>query len=88
MNAATAQMATLIGQDSTDCNTAGVAVNTISTNLPDVAREVKMLATLMGDKSVEGDDLMTAAKTLRGSLSDMPTSAAPQITEASSDPGC
>ena len=60
----------------------------LPTNLPDLAREVKVLAALMGDKGVEGNDLMTAAKTLRGSLSDMPTSAAPQITEASSDPGC
>ena len=40
------------------------AVNTISTNLPDMAREVKMLAALMDDRGVEGDDLMTAAKTL------------------------
>ena len=83
MNAATAQMATLIGQDSTDCNTAGVAVNTISTNLPDMAREVKMLAALMDDKSLEGDDLMGAARTLCGAFSDMLSSAAPQTTEVS-----
>ena len=87
MNAATAQMVTLTGQDSTDHNAVGAAVNTISTNLPDMAREVKMLAALMDDKGVEGDDLMTAAKTLCGAFSDMLTSAAPQTTEVSSDPG-
>ena len=51
MNAATAQMVTLTGQDSTDHNAVGAAVNTISTNLPDMAREVQMLAALMDDKS-------------------------------------
>jgi len=81
MNAATAQMVTLTGQDSTDHNAVGAAVNTISTNLPDMAREVKMLAALMDDKGVEGDDLMGAAKTLCGAFSDMLTSAAPQTTE-------
>ena len=40
MNAATAQMVTLTGQDSTDHNAVGAAVNTISTNLPDMARYV------------------------------------------------
>ena len=67
---------TLTGQDSTDHNAVGAAVNTISTNLPDMAREVKMLAALMDDKGVEGDDLMGAAKTLCGAFSDMLTSAA------------
>ena len=83
MNAATAQMVTLTGQDSTDHNAVGAAVNTISTNLPDMAREVKMLAALMDDKGVEGDDLMGAAKTLCGAFSDMLSSAAPQTTEVS-----
>ena len=81
MNAATAQMVTLTGQDSTDHNAVGAAVNTISTNLPDMAREVKMLAALMDDRGTEGDDLMGAARTLCGSFSDMLTAAAPQTTE-------
>lgn len=84
MNAATAQMVTLTGQgDGTDHNAVGAAVNTISTNLPDMAREVKMLAALMDDKNngVEGDDLMGAAKTLCGAFSDMLTSAAPKTNE-------
>ena len=86
MNAATAQMVTLTGQgDETDHNAVGAAVNTISTNLPDMAREVKMLAALMDDKSagVEGDDLMGAARTLCGAFSEMLTSAAPKTNEVS-----
>ena len=75
---------TLTGQgERTDHNAVGAAVNTISTNLPDMAREVKMLAALMDDKSLEGDDLMGAAKTLCGAFSDMLSSAAPQTTEVS-----
>ena len=82
MNAATAQMVTLTGQgDGTDHNAVGAAVNTISTNLPDMAREVKMLAALMDDKAMEGDDLMGAARTLCGAFSDMLSSAAPQTNE-------
>ena len=85
MNAATAQMVTLTGQESTDHNAVGAAVNTISTNLPDMAREVKMLAALMDDKSagIEGDDLMGAARTLCGAFSEMLTSAAPKTNEVS-----
>jgi talin len=86
MNAATAQMVTLTGQgDETDHNAVGAAVNTISTNLPDMAREVKMLAALMDDKSsgIEGDDLMGAARTLCGAFSEMLTSAAPKTNEVS-----
>ena len=84
MNAATAQMVTLTGQgDETDHNAVGAAVNTISTNLADMAREGKMLAALMDDKSagVEGDDLMGAARTLCGAFSEMLTSAAPKTNE-------
>ena len=46
-----------------------------------MAREVKMLAALMDDKAMEGDDLMGAARTLCGAFSDMLSSAAPQTNE-------
>ena len=82
MNAATAQMVTLTGQgDETDHNAVGAAVNTISTNLPDMAREVKWLAALMDDKGVEGDDLMGAARTLCGAFSGMLKAAEPENSE-------
>ena len=86
MNAATAQMVTLTGQgNDTDHNAVGAAVNTISTNLPDMAREVKMLAALMDDKGVEGDDLMGAARTLCGAFSDMLKAAEPETNEVIDD---
>ena len=73
---------TLTGQgDNTDHNAVGAAVNTISTNLPDMAREVKMLAALMDDRGTEGDDLMGAARTLCGAFSDMLRAAEPQTNE-------
>ena len=82
MNAATAQMVTLTGHgERTDHNAVGAAVNTISTNLPDMAREVKMLAALMDDRSLEGDDLMGAARLLCGAFSEMLSAAEPETNE-------
>ena len=37
-------------------------MNTISSNLPEMAKGVKMLAALMDDEGANGDDLMMAAK--------------------------
>ena len=51
MNAATAQMVTLTGYgDDTDHTTVGAAVNTISNNLPEMAKGIQMLAALMDDE--------------------------------------
>jgi len=75
-------MVTLTGQgERTDHNAVGAAVNTISTNLPDMAREVKMLAALMDDKGAQGNDLMGAARNLCGAFSDMLKAAEPQTNE-------
>jgi talin len=53
----------LTGQgDETDHHAVGAAVNTISSNLPEMAKGVKMLAALMDDEGANGDDLMMAAK--------------------------
>ena len=48
--------------DETDHHAVGAAVNTISSNLPEMAKGVKMLAALMDDEGANGDDLMMAAK--------------------------
>jgi hypothetical protein len=57
---------TLTGQgDDTDHHAVGAAVNTISSNLPEMAKGVKMLAALMDDEGANGDDLMLAAKQVR-----------------------
>ena len=82
MNAATAQMVTLTGQgDDTDHNAVGAAVNTISNNLPEMAKGVKMLAALMDDEGANGDDLMGAAKHLCSAFSDLLSATEPQSRE-------
>ncbi len=82
MNAATAQMVTLTGQgDETDYNSVGAAVSTISSNLPEMAKGVKMLAALMDDEGANGDDLMHAAKNLCTAFSDLLSATEPQSRE-------
>lgn len=82
MNAATAQMVTLTGQgDDTDHNAVGAAVNTISNNLPEMAKGVKILAALMDDEGADGDDLMGAAKHLCTAFSDLLAATEPQSRE-------
>ena len=82
MNAATAQMVTLTGQgDDTDHNAVGAAVNTISNNLPEMAKGVKMLAALMDDEGANGDDLMGAARNLCSAFSDLLSATEPQSHE-------
>lgn len=82
MNAATAQMVTLTGQsDETDYNSVGAAVNTISNNLPEMAKGVKMLAALMDDEGSNGDDLMAAARNLCTAFSDLLLATEPRSGE-------
>ena len=81
MNAATAQMVTLTGQEETDYNSVGAAVNTISNNLPEMAKGVKMLAALMDDEGANGDDLMSAAKHLCTTFSDLLSATEPHSTQ-------
>ena len=80
MNAATAQMVTLTGQGSeTDYTAVGSAVNTISSNLPEMAKGVKMLAALMDDDGDgNGDDLMGAAKHLCTAFTDLLAATEPE----------
>ena len=82
MNAATAQMVTLTGHgDETDHTAVGAAVKTISTNLPDMAKGIQMLAALMDDEGHNGDDLMGAAKTLCVAFSDLLAATEPNSKE-------
>ncbi|CAB4054720.1 TLN [Lepeophtheirus salmonis] len=82
MNAATAQMVTLTGQgEETDHNAVGAAVNTISNNLPEMAKGVKLLAALMDDEGADGDDLMGAAKNLCTAFTDLLAAAEPESKE-------
>ena len=82
MNAATAQMVTLTGHgEETDHHAVGAAVKTISTNLPEMAKGVQMLAALMDDEGNNGDDLMGAAKTLCVAFGDLLNATEPNSKE-------
>ena len=82
MNAATAQMVTLTGYgDDTDHTSVGAAVNTISNNLPEMAKGIQMLAALMDDEGNNGDDLMGAAQQLCTAFSDLLSATEPNSKE-------
>ena len=82
MNAATAQMVTLTGAgEETDHTAVGAAVKTISTNLPEMAKGVQMLAALMDDEGNDGSDLMGAAKNLCSAFSDLLAATEPGSTQ-------
>lgn len=49
----------------------GCAITTISSNLTEMSKGVKLLAALMEDDVGGGNDLMRAARTLAGAVSDL-----------------
>ncbi|CAH1788698.1 unnamed protein product [Owenia fusiformis] len=82
MNAATAQVVTLTsgGDDDTDHAAVGSAVQTISTNMTDLSKDVRMLATLQDDDQ-DGDKLLDAARKLAGAFTDLLKAAQPGTKE-------
>ncbi|XP_065576606.1 talin-1-like isoform X2 [Artemia franciscana] len=82
MNAATASVVQLTGasSESVDHQAVGAAISTISSNLPEMAKGVKMIAALMEDEK-EGDNLMDAARKLAGAFSDLLSAAEPENKE-------
>ncbi|XP_076880001.1 talin-2-like isoform X4 [Brachyhypopomus gauderio] len=55
----------------TDYTAVGCAITTISSNLTEMSRGVKLLAGLMEDEVGSGQDLLRAARTLTGAVSDL-----------------
>lgn len=55
----------------TDYTAVGCAITTISSNLTEMSKGVKLLAALMEDDVGGGNDLMKAARTLAGAVSDL-----------------
>jgi len=55
----------------TDYTAVGCAITTISSNLTEMSKGVKLLAALMEDEVGSGHDLMRAARTLTGAVSDL-----------------
>ena len=78
LNAATAQVLTLtsVSEDEVDHPALGAAINTITTNLPAMSRDVKTIAALMDDHD-RGDRLVDAARSLCHAFSDLLKAAEP-----------
>ena len=55
----------------TDYTAVGCAITTISSNLTEMSKGVKLLAALMDDEVGSGEDLLKAARTLAGAVSDL-----------------
>uniref|UniRef100_A0A4W3HDS6 Talin 2b n=1 Tax=Callorhinchus milii TaxID=7868 RepID=A0A4W3HDS6_CALMI len=87
ITAGTASVVNLTAGDpaDTDYTAVGCAITTISSNLTEMSKGVKMLAALMDDDIGSGQDLMRAARTLAGAVSDLlkavePSSGEPRQT--------
>lgn len=65
----------------------GCAITTISSNLTEMSKGVKLLAALMDDEVGSGEDLLRAARTLAGAVSDLLKAVQPTSGEVSSSWG-
>uniref|UniRef100_A0A8C1Z657 Talin 1 n=1 Tax=Cyprinus carpio TaxID=7962 RepID=A0A8C1Z657_CYPCA len=83
ITAGTASMVNLTAGDpaETDYTAVGCAVTTISSNLTEMSKGVKLLAALMEDEGGNGQQLLGAAKNLACAVSDMLKTAQPASTE-------
>ncbi|NXI53851.1 TLN2 protein, partial [Chloroceryle aenea] len=87
ITAGTASVVNLTAGDpvDTDYTAVGCAITTISSNLTEMSKGVKLLAALMDDEVGSGEDLLKAAQTLASAVSDLlkavqPTSGEPRQT--------
>ncbi|MGH0128138.1 UNVERIFIED_CONTAM: hypothetical protein FKN15_033579 [Acipenser sinensis] len=73
ITAGTASVVNLTAGDpaDTDYTAVGCAITTISSNLTEMSKGVKLLAAFMDDDVGSGQDLMKAARTLAGAVSDL-----------------
>ncbi|KAK0132068.1 Talin-1 [Merluccius polli] len=83
ITAGTASMVNLTAGDpaDTDYTAVGCAVTTISSNLTEMSKGVKLLAALMEDEGANGQQLLGAAKNLASAVSNMLKTAQPENTE-------
>ncbi|XP_049847483.1 talin-1 isoform X1 [Schistocerca gregaria] len=82
MNAATAQVVTLTSgpAEDVDHTAVGAAITTITSNLPEMTRGVRMIAALMEDDT-SGEKLLDAARRLCSAFSDLLKAAEPETKE-------
>jgi talin len=78
MSAATAHVVTLTSTDEVDSGAVGEAVSAISSGLPEVAKDMRMLAALMDDS---GEKLIDATRKLCNAFSDLLSAAEPDTKE-------
>uniref|UniRef100_A0A8D0LAS3 Talin 2 n=1 Tax=Sphenodon punctatus TaxID=8508 RepID=A0A8D0LAS3_SPHPU len=83
ITAGTASVVNLTAGDpvDTDYTAVGCAITTISSNLTEMSKGVKLLAALMDDEVGSGEDLLKAARTLAGAVSDLLTAVQPTSGE-------
>lgn len=80
MNAATAQVVTASQPDDVDHDAMGAAVSQISQSIPEVTKEVRLIAALMEDDNTS-EKLLDTARKLCGALSDLLKAAQPESKE-------
>lgn len=80
MNAATAQVVTASQPEDVDHEAVGAAVSQIAQSIPEVTKEVRLIAALMEDDN-GGDKLLETARKLCSALSDLLKAAEPESKE-------
>lgn len=80
MNAATAQVVTASQPDDVDHKAVGEAVSQIAQSIPEVTKEVRIIAALLEDDN-NGDKLLDTARKLCNALSDLLRAAEPESKE-------
>lgn len=80
MNAATAQVMTASQPDEIDHDAVGAAVSQIAQSIPEVTKEVRLIAALLEDDH-NGDNLLDTARKLCSALSDLLRAAEPESRE-------
>ncbi|KAK4327375.1 hypothetical protein Pmani_002156 [Petrolisthes manimaculis] len=82
MNAATAEVVTLTSSvhEEVDHTAVGAAIHTITSNLPEMTKGVRMIAALL-ETDNESNNLLSAAKVLCHAFSDLLTAAEPERKE-------
>ncbi|CRL03205.1 CLUMA_CG016230, isoform B [Clunio marinus] len=80
MNAATAQVVSATNADDIDHDAVGAAVSQIAQSIPEVTKEVRLIAALMDDDH-SGDKLLEATRKLCNAFSDLLKAAEPEAKD-------
>lgn len=80
MNAATAQVVTASNAEDIDHDAVGAAVSQIAQSIPEVTKEVRLIAALMDD-DLNGDKLLEATRKLCNAFSDLLKAAEPEAKD-------